>query len=507
VPSLHETAYPRLKASVTARDLTEVYTPTPEEVTLATLLTRSETARACFVLFLKTFQRLGYFVYVQEVPDTIVTHITAHLGVDLPVHERQAYDRSGTRRRHVSAIRDYLQITAYGLDAQAVLEQTLRDAAQTKEDLADLINVGIEELIRQRFELPGFTTLRRCAQRQRAAVNRELYLQVEDALGAAGRLQLEHLLTTDATTGQTLWTTIKADPGKPTLTQLRQLVARLQWLTAYNHGASALAMVPSVKVHHFAAEAHSLDATRMQRMPPAKRYTYAAALVQAQVAQTLDDLGEMFLKRMRSIHHHGEEALEDYRKRHQGRTDELITILYELLTAMHQDASTEDRFAAMSAVVGDQTDAILTDCLAYTAYANNNYYPLLWPFYTSHRQTLFTLLDQLPLRSTSQDTTVEDALAVLRTHRTTKRDWLDLSTTPFDLSWVSDKWWRLVTGTTVRTRTTHRVNRRHFEVCVFSQVMTELQSGDLCIPLDFGHLPRNQLAGKWQPHEGFIAAA
>jgi hypothetical protein len=25
--------------------------------------------------------------------------------------------------------------------------------------------------------------------------------------------------------------------------------------------------------------------------------------------------------------------------------------------------------------------------------------------------------------------------------------------------------------------------------------------------LDFGHLPCNQLAGKWQPHEGFIAAA
>jgi hypothetical protein len=27
------------------------------------------------------------------------------------------------------------------------------------------------------------------------------------------------------------------------------------------------------------------------------------------------------------------------------------------------------------------------------------------------------------------------------------------------------------------------------------------------LELDFGHLPRNQLAGKWQPHEGFIAAA
>jgi hypothetical protein len=29
----------------------------------------------------------------------------------------------------------------------------------------------------------------------------------------------------------------------------------------------------------------------------------------------------------------------------------------------------------------------------------------------------------------------------------------------------------------------------------------------LFLQLDFGHLPRNQLAGKWQPHEGFIAAA
>ena len=32
-----------------------------------------------------------------------------------------------------------------------------------------------------------------------------------------------------------------------------------------------------------------------------------------------------------------------------------------------------------------------------------------------------------------------------------------------------------------RKQTPHRVARRHFEVCVFSQVMTELLSGDLCI--------------------------
>ena len=50
MPSIHETAYPRLKAAVAARDLAEIYTPTPAEVTLATSVTQSEPAQACFVL-------------------------------------------------------------------------------------------------------------------------------------------------------------------------------------------------------------------------------------------------------------------------------------------------------------------------------------------------------------------------------------------------------------------------------------------------------------------------
>jgi hypothetical protein len=52
-------------------------------------------------------------------------------------------------------------------------------AARTREDLADLINIGIEELLRQSFELPGFTTLLEEAQRGRAEVNRVLCTDVE----------------------------------------------------------------------------------------------------------------------------------------------------------------------------------------------------------------------------------------------------------------------------------------------------------------------------------------
>ena len=75
----------------------------------------------------------------------------------------------------------------------ALLGRVVREAARTKEDLADLINVGIEELIRESFELPGFTTSLEEAQRGRADVNRALCTSVHEALGMKGREQIDRL--------------------------------------------------------------------------------------------------------------------------------------------------------------------------------------------------------------------------------------------------------------------------------------------------------------------------
>ena len=47
----------------------------------------------------------------------------------------------------------------YEARVREVAEQAIRKAAQTKDNPADLINVALEELVRQRCELPGYTTL------------------------------------------------------------------------------------------------------------------------------------------------------------------------------------------------------------------------------------------------------------------------------------------------------------------------------------------------------------
>lgn len=220
-------------------------------------------ARLGFLILLKTFQRLGYFVLAGEVPKSIVGHIAKYLGVDPSSDDLLRYDESGTRRRHIPIIRAFLNVRPFDSTARALAATAVREAARTKDDLADLINVAIEELIRNRFELPGFTTLLKEAQRGRAEVNRGLYRRVALALGEEGRAQLDRILTVDETTGRSPWDAIRDDAGRPTLTHLKHLVDRLHWLKALNVGATAFEAIAHVKVQHFAAEAKSLDAARM----------------------------------------------------------------------------------------------------------------------------------------------------------------------------------------------------------------------------------------------------
>jgi TnpA family transposase len=487
MPSVHETAYPRLKSHPSPHDLATVYTPSKDEVALAEGVTRSEIARLAFLILLKTFQRLGYFVQLRDVPRTIVEHIAHTQGFLVTPAGLADYDASGTRRRHVPIIRAHQCVNAFGAEGQAVLRRAVWEATHTKEDLADIINVAIEELVRHGYELPGFTTLQEAAQQGRAEVNRRFYARVYDALGAEGRQQIDGLWAEPGAEARTTtWNALKQDVGSPTLTHLKALVDHHQWLSAHQPPGHILSGLPTAKMDQFAAEAKSLDAARMQALEPHKRYTLAAVLLRTQWSRALDDLGQMFIKRMMRIHRRGKAALALHHLKHQERTDGLIRTLRDVITAYRTDGEVHQRLAAIEAVLAGNSLELLEQCDAHEAHAGNNYYPFLWRFYASHRPTLFRIWRAITMRTTSQDGSLEHALAFILAHEHSRSEWLPLTGAPpggttLDLTWVPEAWWRLVTGQHQHDAPPRRVNRRHLEVCVWTQLMWDLKSGDACI--------------------------
>ncbi|WP_052326853.1 DUF4158 domain-containing protein [Deinococcus peraridilitoris] len=95
MPTLDETAYPRLKSQPIEKELLEIYTPSQEELALAERVAREATAKFCFLVLLKTFQRLGYFVQLRDVPETITEQIKHSLGLLILPVRLAGYDESG----------------------------------------------------------------------------------------------------------------------------------------------------------------------------------------------------------------------------------------------------------------------------------------------------------------------------------------------------------------------------------------------------------------------------
>jgi TnpA family transposase len=457
-------------------ELTLVYSPSPEEVEFATSTARGDRHLLTLVVLLKSFQRLGYFPRLDDVPAGIVEHVRVCLRLGQGVALANGPER--TVGRHRQGIRRFLGVTLDPMRALRVAREAMLKAAEVMDDPADLINVALEELVVERLELPAYSTLDRGARGVRAAVNTRIFREVEAGLSPAERQGLDALLEPDPATRRTPHDRIKALPRAPSLSHLRELFGQLAWLLSLGDAGRLVAGIPNAKVKHFAAQARVLDAAELRDFALPKRRTLLVCLIQQAQVKARDNLVEMFLKRMATINKRGKEELERIRVAHRQTTEKLVSVLGEMLQSIEEhpdDAEAGHEVRGVAEAQGGVA-ALREDCEAVSAYHGDNYLPLLWRFYKSHRPTLFQIARALTLRSTSRDDTVMAAVDFLLEHEKNRGE--SIAVPPGLLVFASDAWRH-----TLRSPgpTPTRVPRRHFEVCVFAHLAAELRSGDVAV--------------------------
>ena len=146
------------------------------------------------------------------------------------------------------------------------------------------------------------------------------------------------------------------------------------------------------------------------------------------------------------------------------------------------------------------TQQLLEDCEAVAAYSADNYHPLLWRYYRSYRRTLFRLVRQLSLASTSQDQSLISTLHFILENEDRRSEWLSGW---LDLSFASERWQRTVS----RVEDGEAVfNRRHLEVCVFVHLAAEMKSGDVSIAGSDEYADYREQLLSWEDCEPRLAA-
>ena len=511
---ISDTAYPRLTSSPSNAEL-DAFTPSEDEISFALRNTRQPGPRLALLIYLKTFQRLGYFVPIADVPEVITTHIAEAARVTSVAAGVADYDDTTYRTRLMKLVRDFAGVSGYDRTARGVAARASMAAARTRDDLADLVNVAIEELVRQRYELPTFGTLMRIARAARALVNRGYYRQVAAAMPPAARERLQALLVVPKGASRSTWDQVKTPPLRPSSKHLREFLRHLTWLRSQTVDG-VFTDVPDQKVHQFAAEAFTLNAADLFRVSESKRITLIAALLRRQTAQALDDVANMFVRLVQQMHNKAKAELDEHRDRNVEETDALIAILREATVACHEDTDRKARLTAVEKILLPDADNIVRRCDAHAALAGNNYLPFLSRFYRDKRSVFVHVLEHLAPVSTSQDRSVEEAITFLLTHHAhcqtkiriaseEKQDGKLVTRRALNLSFVGEKWWPLVAGQSAHEPEPVEVSRRYFEMCLFTQVVNELKSGDLCIPGsdEYGDY-RRQLVS-WEEYQRDVA--
>ncbi|MBX9692807.1 MAG: DUF4158 domain-containing protein, partial [Cyanobacteria bacterium] len=485
------------------KELDKIFTPSPEEKQFAWQSTTDDSQTLRLLVWLKIFQRLGYFPALDEISERIFEHIAESIGaVHDPVNLHD-YSRSSQKWVHHGYVREFLGVTAYGEEARKVAAAASVEAATTRDDLVDIINVAIEELVRNRYELPGYSSLVKIARAARSRINSGYHQQVYQALSNESKDSLRGLFERSVRYAKTSWDTLKREPKKPSVRQLQDFLKHLHTLLQHDLRAEAFTGIPDVKINQFAAEARSLDVASMRDFAEPKRLTLAAALVLSQVGRAFDDVTDMYIRLTQRMHSRAREALNQHRIDKAAETDVLVATLHNVSLAYKTDGDINDRLEAIGAVLGHQVDSIIEKCEKHSLLAGNNYLPLLPKFYKSQRAVFLSFFESVSLVSTSQDQALLGAIKFVAEHRNNRTEWL---TAPqdLDLSFISDTWMPLITGKKNPNALFDKVHRRNFELCVFTQVMNELKSGDLCIPLSDKYRDYRDQLISWEDYEAGI---
>lgn len=480
--TIERTAYPRFKISFTQDELEHFYNPTESDTAFVESRAMDETQELTMMILLKAFQKLGYLPQLDDVPVSVGKYIAKQMQYLWP-DQLHALPRM-TRSRYRQAIYAHLDIKAYRDGGYKAVENIVRQATRTMSDPADLINVAVEQLIVDRFELPAYRTLDELVNHIRHQAHQELYTQVTANLTEEQKAILDGLLVRDKGETRNGFSRLKALPAKASLKWVRQWENHLERLEKIMDPQPFLNGLPRTKVEQFASQAYRMEISDIKGVKiEIKRHTLIFCLLSQMQVRTRDQLTTMYLKRMQRLHNNAKKRLRALHDTHRNMNEMMIDAFADVV--QHAEKTDKLPIKKKDAVLGRKVRQIMNlnggtkklqiDLEMLQAYHNNNYLPLLPDCYRHHRAVPFRLTEQLHIQSATQSKALLQALDFIREHRHKRKPHLPAD---ISLSFATSRWHTFiqekVDGETM-------FKKYHLEVCVFSHIADGIRNGDLYV--------------------------
>ncbi|MGU8559755.1 Tn3 family transposase [Clostridium perfringens] len=470
---IEKTIYPRFNKNITKSELIDYYTPSDKEINLAYRNTNGQSQVCIFLVFLKSFEKLKYFPKYNSIPKKIFKYIQDTLLLNI---ESDINISEKTLQRYKHIIRRFLNIKNNKVNRNNLIINTVEKFEPITEYQEDVFNAVIETLLKNDFELPSFKVLDRIILNKRTKINDNLFNLVANRLTIVQKETLDNMLLVD-NKGYSIFNELKELPKNPTLNHLKDTLKNYIRLKKFGFDKKFLIGIHHYKIKYFASYGRSLDASEMKDFNKNKRYTILICFLYFNTIRCCDDLITMFIKRVNKIHNKAKENLELTLEKQRVKTENIVEVLQELLTASHESKDNNQIVSSFKNIIAKRGgyENLINDCNEITAYNNKNYYPMLWKYFKSHRKTLFEILKILNIGSTTENNSIVEAINYLIKCEHKKSEFIPAN---IDISFINEKWRNLIISKLKREEV---FPRRYFELCIFSYIAFEFKTGDLYV--------------------------
>lgn len=481
-----DTAYPYFKPELSTVELERNYTPTEDELKFVQALVSGPAPQTAMMVHLKMLQVMGRLMKLPEVPHVIRDHIARCLTFPRSptLKEMGRFERGGNRATKIRKLREFLDIQPLQEKGFAWLKHVAEEAAEIQHSVADIINVMLEELVRHRYELPAFDTLKRAAFAAREKSNDQYFFAITSKLGTETKAQIDRLMKVEAGAQTSAWHSLKREPKKPTNKETRIYLQHIEMLKAIVETLPK-PDIPIPKLRQFRYMARALDASEMAELKPQKRYALAVVFIRSQYSKSLDDAALLFIKMFGGLENLARNKLLVHQEGRAEKVDSLIEQLLNVMQAYKIDGTSEQRVTAIDSSLTWEVDDVIKECLDHLAYAGKNHLPFMAEPYKFVRAQLLNCLLIADPQSSSDDRVTDRLLSALRLLKNSRAERVTLEELQLvekrDFSWMPQQWKKLVFLKSAEAGKPEVLHRRFFEIAVLQMIRDELKSGDLVV--------------------------
>lgn len=488
--SIERTAYPRFgkKQQFHKSWLINHFSLKEEDIKLIKRRGSPDEYVLALAIKLKTFQYLGYFEDIENVPEPIINTIRSDLSFNNKI--KPVYNNDKSKYRHHDYIRDHLNIIKWkdippneDKDTQRLAIEFAYNKVLIMNNPADILNATIEYLKNENYELPAFSTVDRLVRHVRNIVHNKIYNQIYLKTKGTGLIsQIDNLLNVLPQNSRAGYNLLKLLPKKPTISNLRELINHYNWLIEFGNIDELVSGVADIKLTQLAEYVSSLDVGDVKEFAAIKKYALVTVLIGRAQKESKDAIATTFCKIIFKMHADAKRALEELRDKHSKTTKDIADVL-KLITEeidLYDGNASQiliDNLLKHYSNYNGGIEQVAEDCRKISAYNSKNYFPLLWSFFKNKRSTLFNLLEILNIASANQNNDLIHAMRFIYDNRMKKTEHIEIDES-INISFATEEWKKLIFDC---ENNKNLINRKNLEVCVFSNLASDLKSGDAFI--------------------------